>query len=406
MIDNHIPHWGIPHREVIMSSEHALIVGAGAAGWSAADTLVRSGWPGPVTIVDPTGPTNRTLVNKGVLTGLLGREQLGRPIPAGTELLEDEVAAVQADGTVHLRSGDRVAPTAVVIATGSAPRRHSFSPDGDAGAERILPLHSIEDAERIRSLLPSSGGRVAVLGAGLIGSETASLLADSGVDVTLLARSPLPLRDQLGPTVASDLLRRHRDRIRIRTGRDVARAATRSDIVVVELSDGETVEADVAIVAHGTLARRPSVGAQTGALTVDARLRTGLRGVYAAGGVASILSHGTAVRVDHWEDAAAQGAHAARSILHDLLGAADPGEYRFESGFSARIHGGTLTAWGVATRATQWSRHDSDEAVGVGRHFGQVTAVAGIDAAGTVRSIVEAARRDLREPLHRYPIGV
>ncbi|MGR2752919.1 FAD-dependent oxidoreductase [Agromyces arachidis] len=389
-----------------MSSEHAVIVGAGAAGWSAADTLVRSGWPGRVTIVDPAGATNRTLVNKGVLTGLLTGEQLSRPVPAGTELLQEEVESIDEDGTVRLRSGGRLAPAAVVIASGSVPRPASFEADAGTARSRILPLHSAGDAERVRGLLPQGGGRVVILGAGLVGSETASLLADAGVDVTVIARSPLPLRDQLGPTVASELLRRHRHRIRIRTGRSVARASSRSGEAVIELSDGETLEADVAIVAHSTLPHSPASGSHRGAITVDARLRTGLRGVYAAGGVASILAHGTAIRVDHWDDAAAQGAHAARSILHDLLDGADPGEYRFESGYSSRIHGSMLTAWGVADRRTEWSRHDGEAAVGVGRQLGRVTAVAGLDAPLVVRDLATSATRDLRDPLSLYPTGV
>ncbi|WP_353814955.1 FAD-dependent oxidoreductase [Agromyces sp. SYSU T00266] len=389
-----------------MSSEHVVIVGAGAAGWSAADTLTRSGWPGRVTIVDPAGPTNRTLVNKGVLTGLLTREQVSRPVPTGTELLQEEVEAIEEDGTVRLRSGGRLAPTAVVIASGSMPRPASFEAEAGAPSERILSLHTADDAEGVRSLLPQGGGRIVILGAGLIGSETASLLADTGVDVTLVARSPLPLRDHLGPSVASELLRRHRDRILIRTGQRAIRASSRPSRAVVELSDGETLEADAAIVAHGTLPNRPASGSDRGAITVDARLRTGLRGVYAAGGVASILTHGMAVRVDHWDDAAAQGAHAARSILHDLLGEADPGEYRFESGYSSRIHGSMLTAWGVATRRTEWSRHDADAAVGVGRHLGRVTAVAGLDAPLVVRELATSASRDLRGSVSLYPAGV
>ncbi|WP_344373217.1 FAD-dependent oxidoreductase [Agromyces tropicus] len=389
-----------------MSSEHALIVGAGAAGWSAADTLVRSGWPGPVTLVDPIGATNRTLVNKGVLTGLLGRDQVSRPAPAGSELVRDEVLAIDAGGAVHLRSGDRLVPTAVVIASGSRPRRPSFLDEADHAPEWMPTLHTVEDAERVRALLSSGSGRVVVLGAGMIGSETASLLADDGVDVTLVAGSPLPLRAQLGPAVASELVRRHRDRLRIRTGRRVTRAETRSGAVSVELADGERLEADVAIVAHGTLPHRPASGTGHGEVIVDARLRTGLRGVYAAGGVASILAHGTTVRVDHWDDAAAQGTHAARSILHDRLGAADPGEYRFESGYSSRIHGAMLTAWGVATPTSRWTRHGDDEVVGVGRHLGEITSVAGIDAPATVRSLAESVRQDRRERLQEYPIGV
>jgi len=387
-----------------MDSNDALVVGAGAAGWSAADTLVRSGWPGPVTIIDPIGPTNRTLVDKGVLTGLLTRDQIRRPAPNGADLRVDEVSAIRADGAAHLRSGERITPAATILATGSRPRLHAFDAN-EAARERILPLHSAEDAERIRSLLPSSGGRIAILGAGLVGSETASLLADSGIEVTLIARSALPLRSQLGSTVASDLLRRHRERLRVRTARSIAGAEVRSGALVVALADGDTIEADAAIVAYGTEATHP-LGTGPGAITVDGRLRTSTPGVYAAGGVASIRSEGGALRVDHWDDAAAQGAHAARSLLHDLVGGPDPGDYWFESGYSSRIHGTTLSAWGAATPGTRWSRHGDGEVVGVGLDGDRISVIAGIDAVTTVRAAWSGRHAESGAPLPQYPVGV
>ncbi|WP_231878622.1 hypothetical protein [Agromyces sp. NDB4Y10] len=93
------------------------------------------------------------------------------------------------------------------------------------------------------------------------------------------------------------------------------------------------------------------------------------------------------MRVDHWEDAAAQGAHAARSIIHDVLGGPDPGEYRFTSSYSSRIHGSMLTASGVAFPTGRWTHPIDGAAVAVGIHRSRTTAVAGLDAASTVLSI-------------------
>ncbi|MEV1129743.1 FAD-dependent oxidoreductase [Agromyces sp. NPDC049794] len=382
-----------------MKSHHVLIVGAGAAGWSAADTLARSGWPGPVTIADPQGPMNRTLVNKGVLTGLLTPEQITREAPAGAELVREEVSAIEDDGTVRFRSGGHIRPAAVLLASGSTPRHYSTEADMDrvGAVERLTPLHSIQDAERVRHLLPSSGGRVVILGAGLVGSETASLLTEAGADVTLVSRSPIPLRRELGPVVASALLDVHDARLRTRFGHPVSHVIAGSESVVIELEDGERLEAHAALVAHGTVARRPVlVGSREGSIAVDGRLRSGQRDVYAAGGVAAVRAGGASVRVDHWEDAAAQGAHAARSIIHDLLGGPDPGEYRFAASYSSRIHGSTLTAWGVAFPGGRWTQPIDGTVVAVGTHESHTTAVVGVDDAKSVRSIaaeIMAARQ-------------
>jgi 3-phenylpropionate/trans-cinnamate dioxygenase ferredoxin reductase subunit len=57
-------------------------------------------------------------------------------------------------------------------------------------------------------------------------------------------------------------------------------------------------------------------------IVVDAHLRAGAPDVFAAGDVASALHprYGRHVRVEHWDNAQAQGAAAARA----MLGAADP----------------------------------------------------------------------------------
>jgi 3-phenylpropionate/trans-cinnamate dioxygenase ferredoxin reductase subunit len=54
----------------------------------------------------------------------------------------------------------------------------------------------------------------------------------------------------------------------------------------------------------------------------DATLRTSAEGIWAAGDLCAYESvvHGRRVRVEHWEVAAAQGAHAARA----MLGSAEP----------------------------------------------------------------------------------
>lgn len=171
-----------------------------------------------------------------------------------------------------------------------------------------------------------------------------------------------------------------------------------SGSAVIELEDGERLEAHVALVAHGTVARRPALpGSREGSIAVDGRLRTGLRHVYAAGGVAAVRTGGVSLRVDHWEDAAAQGAHAARSMIHDVLGGPDPGEYRFTASYSSRIHGSTLTAWGATFPGSRWTQPVDGTAVAVSTHGRRATAVVGLDAAGTVRTIaaeIMAARQN------------
>lgn len=380
-----------------MEAQHVVVIGAGAAGRAAADELMRSGWRGPVSIVEPAESANRTLVSKGVLPGLLTPEQTHRPAPEGVDVLHDHAVSVLAGPAVVLASGAELRPAAVLIASGSRPRELS---DGLrlTRPSRLTTLHSASDALRVRDWLPLRDARALVLGAGLVGSEAASVLAEYGVAVTLVSASPLPLRAQLGPEVASALVARHRTAVETRFGRHVLGVDGGRDTIRVELDRGEFVEADVAVVAYGTVPVRPwFLGTEEGAIPVDDRLRTPVRGVYAAGGVASVHDGPSQTRVDHWEDAEAQGRHAARAMLHDLAGAPDPGAYRFLAAFSSRIHGATLSGWGVAGPTTRWHQPMPRVAMSLGTSGGRTTAAVGLDAAAAVRAAREA-EADAAEP--------
>ncbi|MBM7502945.1 FAD-dependent oxidoreductase [Agromyces aurantiacus] len=368
-----------------MTSDHAVIIGAGAAGLAAAGELIRSGWPGRITIVEPATPINRTLVTKGVLPGLLTATQAARTVPPGVDLVDDEAIAVDPGPVVRLRSGVGLGARLVLIASGSRPR--GLAASGPlAAADRLTTMHSTADAERVRALLPADDPRAIVLGAGLVGSETASVLAEAGVHVTLVSNSVLPMCSRLGPEVASSLADLHRRAVHTRFGRRVADIAVGPAAIRIELDRGERVHAHVAIVAHGTVPMRPRfLGAADGAIAVDGRMRTAVPGVYAAGGAAAVRAGASEVRVDHWADAEAQGRHAARAMLHDLLDAPDPGGYRFDATFSSRIHGATLSGWGVAHPGIRWTQPLAGVAMSVGAVRGEVVTAVGIDAGAAVR---------------------
>lgn len=83
------------------------IIGAGAAGTSAAKTLHASGAGIDVDLFARSGeqPSNRTLVNKGVAIGLLEPHQTALP-PTGVETIGDTVRAIDPRSReVHLDSG-------------------------------------------------------------------------------------------------------------------------------------------------------------------------------------------------------------------------------------------------------------------------------------------------------------
>ncbi|GAA2121663.1 NAD(P)/FAD-dependent oxidoreductase [Glycomyces algeriensis] len=328
------------------------VIGSGAAGTSAARTLVGLGFGGRILVIGETGraPYNRTLVDKGLMTGLLTAEQMALPAVAGTERLLDTALGFDASASsIRLASGAELRFDAAIVATGSRPRLLETALPGLPEAiatGRVTTLHSTRDAEAIRGRLAVGPRRVTVLGAGLVGSEAASLLHEAGHQVTLVARSKVPLVPALGRAVAEQVADLHRGHVTTLFGRTAAAFKHHSDQVDLLLDDGRVIESDLVIVAHGTVASPPA----SEGLIVDDRLRAhGEASLYAAGGVAVLpFGDGRRLRIDHWDDAAAQGAHAARSLLHSLGQVDDPGPYRASSRFSIRLHGTTIAGAGVA----------------------------------------------------------
>ena len=369
-----------------MTTKHVLVLGAGAAGTAAARALAPSE-DVRVTLVARTGeiPYTRMLV-KGVAFGPTPPEMIRLPLP-DVEVLADTVAEVDAAARrVGLASGAHPDYDALVVATGSAPRMLSADVLGEEAAAfgRVSALHSLEDAQQIRALLTGLGrpARVAVHGGGIIAAETASTLHADGHDIVLVTRSEIPGVAAFGAPVAERLAAEHAARVTTRFGRTIQHVDATDTGVETTLDDGSRVESDLLLTALGTTPTAPAPW--TGGIDVDDRLRAKADHIYAAGGVA--IHHDEALgtwRIDHWEDAAAQGAHAARAALHDLGLADDPGTYLPRSPYMAMVHGLMVSGVGTTAAAQAIPEHGNELVV---RHEknGAVVGVTGIDAVGTV----------------------
>ncbi len=349
------------------SIEHdVVIVGSGAAGHSCARTLRSEGFAGRIRILNGEGgpAINRTLVDTGVLPGLLTGAQIALPPLPDAEVID--ARAVRIDGstrTVVLDDGRELRADALVLASGSMPRPLDDAIEIDAGV-RQHALHSAEDAERLRSAVPElEGASIVVLGAGFIGAEVASHYVGVGARVTLIGRSRLPLREAVGADISVRLAALHAERVDARLGARVvairpADAPGRDDAAIVQLDDGSEIAGDALVVAVGSEPAASWAGFD-GAIAVDDRFRVpGMPGVYAAGSVSAPELPQGRVRVDHWDAATAQGAHAARAVLHDLGVADDPGAWAPTTGFSLMAYGAVIGARGVRSPDAQETSDD------------------------------------------------
>ncbi|MDQ0994635.1 NAD(P)/FAD-dependent oxidoreductase [Streptomyces sp. V3I7] len=308
-----------------------VVIGAGIAGATAALTLRAEGYEGELVLVgdEPEPPYRRPPLSKEVLSGAQPPSRtLLRPVASWAERgidLRTGVAATSLDTDrrrVLLSDGTTLPYRRLLLATGGRPGR---LPAADAlpGVHR---LRSLDDANALRSAL-TGGGRVLIIGAGLIGLEVAATARGLGCEVTVTEADERPLARVLPALVADAVAALHRSRgVELLTGLRLDRFERRDGRIAAaprESGPGSssTLTADTVVVAVGmtpetALAERAGLKTDDGIL-VDAFGETSAPGVYAAGDVARgpFGSGGAPRRFEHWAHAQEHGAAVARNML-------------------------------------------------------------------------------------------
>jgi 3-phenylpropionate/trans-cinnamate dioxygenase ferredoxin reductase component len=316
-------------KELSMTTDRThVIVGASLAGAKAAETLRAEGFDGPVVLIgeESDRPYERPPLSKDYLLGKAERETLyvhPREWYAEHDVdLRLGVAVTAIDRAAHevsLADGSKAGYARLLLATGSSPRRLSLP---GADLDGVLYLRSAGDSDRIRTGFQGAS-RVAVIGAGWIGLETAAAARAAGAEVTVLEMAGLPLLRVLGHQVAQVFADLHRDNgVDLRCGVQISEITGRGGKAAgVRLADGSHVEADVVIVGVGItpnvqLASAAGLEVDNG-IWVDAQLRSSDPDIFAAGDVANAFHPllGKHVRVEHWANALNQPQAAAKAML-------------------------------------------------------------------------------------------
>ncbi|MGW0627809.1 NAD(P)/FAD-dependent oxidoreductase [Streptomyces sp. NPDC002758] len=304
-----------------------VIVGASAAGLTAAETLRRRGYGGRLTLIgdEPHPPYDRPPLSKQVLAGEWEPDRIALRAPEELALLDAELrfgrAAAGLDLSarqVVLDGGERLAFDGLILATGVAPRR---LPGADLAGVHVL--RTVDDALALRQAL-LAGPRVVVVGAGFLGAEVAATARTLGLEVTLVEPLPVPVYRPFGEGIGALVARLHLEHgTHVRCGIPVRRLLGAGGRVVgVELGEGTVLPADVVVLAMGST---PATGwlegsglPLNGGIECDERCRAA-PGVYAAGDVASWhnLHFGTRMRVEHRMNATEQAIAAAGNLLGD-----------------------------------------------------------------------------------------
>jgi NADPH-dependent 2,4-dienoyl-CoA reductase/sulfur reductase-like enzyme/nitrite reductase/ring-hydroxylating ferredoxin subunit len=299
-----------------------LIVGAGAAGDSAAETLRRSGYEGPIALFDPDddAPYDRPNLSKDYLAGTASEDWIPLHPPEfyrdqGIEIIRHRVVGVEPRARrVQLETGEAREYGALLLATGATPVRLA---DLERGAPPVHYLRTFRDSRAIIAAA-ADGKSVVVLGASFIGLEVAASLRARNLEVHVVAPDPRPLERVMGADLGEFIQGLHEEHgVRFHLGQT---ARSISDGWVT-LANGERLKPDFVVAGIGV---RPNVElAERAGLTIDRgvlvneRLETSAPGIYAAGDIARWPDPytGERIRVEHWVVAQRQGQAAARSML-------------------------------------------------------------------------------------------
>jgi 3-phenylpropionate/trans-cinnamate dioxygenase ferredoxin reductase subunit len=305
-----------------------VIVGGGLAGAKAAETLRTEGFDGRVVLIgdETERPYDRPPLSKDYLQGKMEKEKIyvhpeGWYVDNNVELRLNcpatlvDVAARQ----LTVQSGEQFEYDKLLLTTGSSPRRLTV-PGSDV--DGVLYLRRVADCEAIKTAFVTAK-RVAIIGAGWIGLETAAAARAAGVEATVLEAAELPLVRVLGPEVAQNFLTLHaRHGVTMHMSVEVAEI-THVDhrATGVRLTDGRQIDADVVVVGVGispntALAEAAGLTIDNG-IVVDEYLKSSAPDVFAAGDVANAWYPllGRHLRLEHWSAALNQGPVAAANML-------------------------------------------------------------------------------------------
>jgi NADPH-dependent 2,4-dienoyl-CoA reductase/sulfur reductase-like enzyme len=318
---------GLKTGDSLVKTSKYLILGGGMVAGYAAKQLVETGLkPRELTIVsaDSSIPYERPPLSKGFLAGkdteasiFINTDDFYQAHDIEVRLNCVVSSVDSARKTVRLQSGEEIGFEKLVVATGAHVRTldipgHNF--------KEVYYLRTLEDSKRIRQKAEGAK-RAVVIGGGFIAMEVASVLAQKGIETTMVVpgdriwkrffTAPMSLFFEDYFTARG---------VRFAKNNKVVKLNGAGTVESAGLQSGEIAPCDMVVAGIGVNPVTEPL-ANSGievadGVVVNEYLETSQRDIYAAGDVASYYDvlFEKHRRAEHWDNAVAQGQHCARIL--------------------------------------------------------------------------------------------
>jgi NAD(P)H-nitrite reductase large subunit len=341
-----------------MRKSNVVILGGGMVAGYAAKEMVQLGLSkGELSIfsADDAVPYERPPLSKGFLAGKDSEESIQiNPqqfySDHGIELtLRCPVAGIDSKRKrLTLAAGDEVEFQKLIIATGARPRKLQIP---GSSLQNLLYLRTLDDSKKIRSA--SQGVRRAVvIGGGFIGMEVTAVLAQKGIEVTMILSDDRIWKRLFSPEMSKFFESYYEARgVRIRRSSVVTELRGDHKVETAVLRDGQQIECDLVVAGIGV---EPALEVVSGSgleidngIVVNEFLQTRHPDIYAAGDVANYqdVLFNKRRRAEHWDNAVSQGQHCARCIFQT------PTAFRHVPYFFSDVFDLSYEYWGDSSTA-------------------------------------------------------
>jgi apoptosis-inducing factor 3 len=301
------------------------IIGAGAAGNAAAQTLREDGFKGRIVMITQEDrlPYDRPQLTKEYLEGKsddgmlpLRSEEFYRDHDIECMLNSRVKKVAISNRLITFENGEELTYDSLLVASGGIPRTLDVP---GSELQGIFTLRSWDDSSAIIRAA-EGGSRVVVIGTSFIGIESAYSLSQRKLPVTVVGLESVPFEGVFGTGIGTLFQQLHEaNGVQFRLNERIARFKGTGKVEAVVLESGERIPADLVVVGVGV---RPATDFMDGIdLLSDGSIAVNeffqaTDHVYAAGDIATFpyWYTGEWLRIEHWRTAEQQGRIAGHNM--------------------------------------------------------------------------------------------